>query len=64
MYDIYLFIHLLNSFLLFFNFKMFFFFFFFGGGGGGGLGAKASSEGTDKTSQHIHIINGMLVFKI
>ena len=29
-----------------------------------GLGTKASSEGTDKASQHIHIINGMLVFKI
>ena len=41
---------------------MFFFFFFLGGGGG--LGTKASSEGTDKTSQHIHKINGMLVFKI
>ena len=26
--------------------------------------AKASSEVTDKTSQHKHIINGMLVFKI
>ena len=43
------------------------FFFFWGGGGGvggGGLGTTASSEGTDKTSQHIHKINGMLVFKI
>ena len=57
--------HLLNSFFYLFIFKCFFFFFGGGGGvGGGGLGTKASSEGTDKTSQHIHKINGMLVFKI
>ena len=52
--------HLLNSFFYLFIFKCF----FRGGGGGWGLGTKASSEGTDKTSQHIHNINGMLVFKI
>ena len=57
--------HLLNSFFYLFIFKVFFcFFFFWGGVGCGGLGAKASSKGIDKTSQHIHIINGMLVFKI
>ena len=57
--------HLLNSIFYFFIFNFFFFFFFFFWGGGvGGLGAKDSSEGTDKTSQHIHIINGMLEFNI
>ena len=60
-YDIYLFMHLLNSFFLFVYLLVFF---FLGGGVGGGLGTKASSEVTDKTSQHKHIINGMLVFKI
>ena len=58
--------HLFNSFFYLFIFKFFclFVFFFFFLGGGGGLGAKDSSEGTDKTSQHIHIINGMLEFNI
>ena len=55
--------HLLNSFFIYLFLSLFFFFFFFWGGGWG-LGTKASSEGTDKASQHIHIINGMLVFKI
>ena len=54
--------HLLNSFFYLFIFNVFFFFFFFFLGGGGGLGTKDSSEGTDKTSQHIHIINEMLEF--
>ena len=58
--------HLLNSLFYLFIFKsfFFFFFFFFGGGGEGVLGAKASSKGIDKMSQHIQIINGMLAFKI
>ena len=29
---------------------------------GVGCGVKVSSEGTDKTSQYTHIMNGMLVF--
>ena len=57
--------HLLNSFFICLFLSFFFFFFFFlGGGGEVGLGTKDSSEGTDKTSQHIHIINEMLEFKI
>ena len=57
----YIFIYYIMSVLFFFI--LFYLFIYLGFCFKGvGCGVKVSSEGTDKTSQYTHIMNGMLVF--